>query len=201
MKLILVRQAIVVPLVAMLLPILMAFALPGYSSISQHISEVALLDHPIAIVQRGAAMVTGLSILLFGIGLVLLAPGNFRFTAVAATAFAASMISNGIVVMGSPLHGLYGLGLFMVLVPAFFAVEFPQEWGRRRIRNLSMLAALLNLVYMWLMISGLDPAKFTGLTQRIATLIIFGWYAFASYGALVSVNARAGVRIAPAAVT
>lgn len=198
MKLILIRQAIVVPLVAMLAPILIAFTLSGYSSVSQHISEVALLDHPIAIVQRCAATITGLSILLFGIGLVLLAPGNFRFTAVAATAFAASMISNGIVVMGNPLHGLYGLGLFMVLVPAFFAVELPQEWGGRRIRNLSMLAALLNLVYMWLMISGLDPAKLTGLTQRVATVIIFAWYAFAGYGALVNVNARAKVQTAPA---
>lgn len=198
MKLILVRQATVVPLAAMLTPILIAFTLPGYSSISQHISEVALLDHPIAIVQRCAATVTGLSILLFGIGLVLLAPGRFRFTAVAATAFAASMISNGIVVMGSPLHGLYGLGLFMVLVPAFFAAELPQEWHGQRIRSLSMLAALLNLVYMWLMLSGLESAKFAGLTQRVATVIVFVWYAFAGYGALVGVNAHAKAQTAPA---
>jgi len=51
--------------------ILIAFTVPGYSSISQHISELALLLHPIAAVQRISAIVTGVSVLVFGVGLVL----------------------------------------------------------------------------------------------------------------------------------
>lgn len=161
----------------MLVPILIAFFLPGYSSISQHISEVALLDHPIARIQRGAALVTGVSIVLFGAWLLL--AKDSKYTAIAALLFGATMISNGVFVMGSPLHGLYGLGFFMVLVPAFFAAEIApaNSW----LRNLSMFVALIIMLYLWLMLSGFDPQAFRGLTQRIATLIIFGWYAVASY--------------------
>ncbi len=89
------------------------------------------------------------------------------------------MISNGVFVMGSPLHGLYGLGFFMVLVPAFFATEVAP--ANSTLRSLSMFAALTIMLYLWLMISGFDPQAFRGLTQRVATLLIFGWYAAASY--------------------
>jgi hypothetical protein len=175
----------VIPFGAMLAPILIALFLPDYSSISQHISEVALLDHPVAIVQRAAAIAAGTSILLFGVGLILLSAGNFRFTAIATTVFAASMISNGVVVMGSPLHGLYGLGLFMVLVPAFFASEIPHAWPDwARYRNVAMAVALFNLTYMWLLFSGLEPQQFRGLTQRVATVVIFGWYTLAGNSVL-----------------
>jgi hypothetical membrane protein len=180
MRLYLVRQAIVLPLGAMLVAILIAFTVPGYSSISQHISEFALLVHPIAAVQRISAIVTGVSVLVFGVGLVMLAPRAFRFTSVAAALFAISMMSNGIFTMRTPLHGLYGLGLFMALVPAFFAVEFPWREGRTALSTLSMAAALFNMSYEWLIVSGFDPPGFRGLTQRVATIVIFGWYSVAA---------------------
>lgn len=180
LKNILIKQAAVIPLGAMLVPILIAFFLPGYSSISQHISEVALLDHPIALIQRGAALITGVSITLFGTWLFM-AKGA-KYTAVSAALFGASMISNGVFVMGSPLHGLYGLGFFMVLVPAFFATESAPASGK--LQNFSMFVALAIMLYLWLMISGLDPQNFRGLTQRVATLVIFGWYSVASYSLL-----------------
>jgi hypothetical protein len=189
-KLILIKLGAVVPIVAMLIPVLIAFTLPGYSSISQHISAVALLDHPIAVIQRAAAIATGVSVFLFGVGLVLVAPGSFRFTAVAASAVAAAMVSNGIVVMGSPLHGLYGLGLFMALVPALFAAELPREWRDRGVAQLSMACAVFNLAYLWLLFSGLDPAGFRGLTQRIAIVVTWGWYAAAGSAVLRSLTAR-----------
>lgn len=177
MKRVLLKQAIVIPLGAMLVPIVMALFLPGHSSASQHISEVALVEHPVALIQRGAAVVTGVSIALFGAWLFL--EKSSKYTAVATVAFAASMVSNGVFVMGSPLHGLYGLGLFMALVPALFAAEIAPTGSQ--LRNLSMLVALAIMGYLWLMLSGLDPPAFRGLTQRIATLVIFGWYAVASY--------------------
>ena len=184
LKNILVKQAVAIPLGAMLVPILLAFFLPGYSSISQHISEVALLDHPIALIQRAAALITGVSIALFGAWLFL-AKGS-KFTAVTAVVFGASMISNGVFVMGSPLHGLYGLGFFMVLVPAFFATEVAPVGSP--LRNFSMLVALVIMLYLWLMLSGFDPHGLRGLTQRVATLIIFGWYAVASYSLVRGIN-------------
>lgn len=181
LKLYLVRQAIVLPLGAMLVSILIAFTAPGYSSISQHISEFALLDHPIAAVQRISAIVTGVSILVFAVGLLMLAPRAFRFTNIAAGLFAISMMSNGIFTMRTPLHGLYGLGLFMPLVPAFFAAEYPWREGRKVLSSLSMAAALFNMSYEWLIVSGFDPPGFRGLTQRVATIVIFGWYSVAAF--------------------
>lgn len=164
----------------MLVPILIAFTLPGYSSVSQHISEAALLDHPIAPIQRAAAFITGVSVILFGLGLYITNQRRFVFTLIAALLFGASMISNGIFVMGSPLHGLYGLGLFMALVPAFFAAEARGKVSSN-IMTLSLASALLSLGYLWLMLAGLDPDGYEGLTQRISTVVIFGWYSIAAY--------------------
>ena len=196
MKHILVKQAVVIPLAAMLVPILIAFFLPDYSSISQHISEVALLDHPIALIQRASALVTGVSIALFGAWLFLVK--GSRYTAAATVVFGATMISNGVFVMSSPLHGLYGLGFVMVLVPAFFAAEIAPAGSS--LRNLSMLVALITMLYFWLMLSGLDPHGFRGLTQRISTLITFGWYAVASYSlARTERSATQPAKLAPAA--
>jgi hypothetical protein len=187
---ILIKVGTAVPLVAMLIPVVIAFLVPGYSSIEQHISATALLDHPIAAIQRGAAIANGIAVLAFGIGLVLAAPRSFRFTALATTAVAAAMISNGVVVMGSPLHGLYGLGLFMALVPALFAAELPPEWRTRGLAQLSMACAVFNLVYLWLLFSGLDPAAVRGLTQRIAIVVIWGWYAVAGSAVLKQLAVR-----------
>lgn len=178
----------VVPLAAMLVPVLIALTLPGYSSISEHISAVALLDHPIAQIQRAAAIAAGAAVGLFGLALL---PRGFRFTALAAAAVAAAMISNGIVVMGSPLHGLYGLGLFMALVPALFAAELPPEWCERRVAQVSMACAVLNLTYLWLLFAGLDPPEYRGLTQRIAIVVTWGWYAVAGAAALRNIGRRA----------
>lgn len=54
----LMRQVIVVPLGAMLVAILSGIALPGYSSVSQHISEMTLIDRPAALITRTAFVVT-----------------------------------------------------------------------------------------------------------------------------------------------
>jgi hypothetical protein len=193
LKIALIRQAIVIPLGSMLVPILIAFTLPGYSSLSQHISEVALLDHPIALIQRLAALAAGISILLFSLGLFLWPIRGFGFSAFAAALFGASMISNGVFVMGSPLHGLYGMGLFMALVPAFFAAELRGALGAHPICKVSMAVAVFNLFYLWLMLSGFDPQEFRGMTQRAATVVIFGWYSLAAYslaGGQRSVSAK-----------
>ena len=183
-----IKQAVFFPLAAMLVPILASFVVPGYSSISQHLSELEVLDHPVATITRGAAIVSGASIVLFGVGL-LGASRRYAFTALAAFVFGASMISNGIFVMGSPLHGLYGIGIFMVLTPAFFAAEIHASEHSSSVKALSMTAAVLTMLYMWLMLSGLDPAAYRGLTQRLAIIPIFGWYSLAAYALVRSHSA------------
>lgn len=173
---ILLRQSLFLPLAALLLPMLLVLGVPHYSSLTQHVSDIQLLDHPIADLMRVAPIVCGTSILGFGIGAWLSAPSRFPFTALTSAAVAANFISAGIFVSGSPLHGLYGVGFFIPLVPACFAAE---SVLRRGILRVSLAVAVVSMAYLWLNLSGVDPVR--GLTQRAAIVLIMGWYAFASH--------------------
>jgi hypothetical protein len=176
----LLRQSIYLPLAAMLVPIAASWFVPGYSSVSQHMSELEMLSGPVALVTRAAAIVSGTSIMLFALGLISYSR-RYAFSAMASAVFGLSMISNGVFVMGSPLHGLYGIGLISILGPAFFVAEsFSSDLGERT-KFWLLLAAFVTLVYMWLMFAGLDPAPYRGFTQRVAVFIMFGWYSIASF--------------------
>lgn len=172
---ILLRQSLFLPLAAMLVPMLLALGVPHYSSLMQHVSELQLVAHPVAHVMRVAPVVCGASILLFGIGAWRTEPARFTFTALTSAAAAANFISAGIFPSGSPLHGLYGIGFFIPLVPACFAAEAGLG---RRVRRVSLLVAVVSMGYLWLNLSGADPVR--GLTQRVAIVVILGWYAYAS---------------------
>lgn len=175
----LLRQAFYLPLAAMLVPVVASWFVPGYSSVSQHMSELELLGGTVAVITRAAAIVSGASIILFALGLLGYSR-RYVFTAFASVVFGLSMISNGIFVMGSPLHGLYGIGLISILGPAFFVAE-SQGMGMEPRTSIWFLAAsLLTLFYMWLLLVGLDPLQYHGLTQRLSVIIIFGWYSLAS---------------------
>lgn len=181
MKRFLVRQSQFLPLAALLVPALVALGVPDYSSMSQHISELQLLDHPVAGLMRVAPIVCGVSILLFGVGAYLSAPSRYMFTALTCVAVAANFISSGVYATGSPLHGLYGVGFFIPLVPACFAAESGLD---RRVLQVSLAVAVLSMAYLWLNLSGADPVR--GLSQRFAIVLVLGWYSFASYHLLRS---------------
>lgn len=182
MKPLLLKQALFVPLVAMLVPIPIAFFVPGYSSITQHISDVALLDGPIALIQRCAVLVAGASILLFGVGVFRLQQQRMGLTSVVAVLAGIGLASNGVWVETSPLHGLYGLGgISMSIVPACFAAEIQQTKTNLPLRQASLLVFAAGMAYLWLMMSGFDPVAYRGLTQRLFTVVYFGWYSFACY--------------------
>ncbi|WP_395793305.1 DUF998 domain-containing protein [Aquimonas sp.] len=176
MRQLLLRQSLFLPLAALLLPMLLALGAPGYSSLTQQVSELQLLDHPVADLMRVAPVVCGMSILLFSLGAWLVEPSRFVFTAVTSWAVAANFISAGIFVTGTPLHGLYGVGFFIPLVPACFAAESGLGRGVLRI---SLAVAVVSMAYTWLNFSGCDPMR--GLSQRLAIVVIMGWYSFASY--------------------
>lgn len=176
----LIRQVQFIPLPIMVITIIAGFMVPGYSSISQHVSELGIIDHPAAAIMPVAAIVSGASICLFGVGILLHPSRAFRFTAFSATVFGISYASAGIFPTGTALHGLYGLTMFYVLVPAFFAAELPSAYRTRFLVNISLLASLLPLIYMWVLLSGLEPQATRGTTQRLAILVIFGWYPVAS---------------------
>lgn len=173
---ILLRQSLFLPLAALLLPMLLVLGVPHYSSLTQHVSDIQLLDHPIADLMRVAPVVCGMSILGFGIGAWVSDPSRFPFTALTSAAVATNFITAGIFVSGSPLHGLHGIGFFIPLVPACFAAE--SGLGRSVLR-VSLAVAVVSMAYLWLNLSGADPAR--GLTQRFAIVVIMGWYAYASH--------------------
>lgn len=193
-----IKQAQFVPLGALLVIILTGILIPGYSSVSQHMSELGLLDHPAAHVMHLCAMVGGASVVVFGIGLKLQQPRTFSFTTLAAVTFGVAFFVSGIFHSG-PLHGLYGLTMFYVLVPAFFVAELPAELRSPFIVKASLLAALLALCYMWFLFSGLEPHGIRGITQRVGALIIFGWYPIASNCLLHGNAALSGITMGDAA--
>jgi uncharacterized membrane protein YbjE (DUF340 family) len=69
--------------------------------------------------------------------------------------------------------------MFSVLTPLLFLVELGTQ-ASTRIGRVSRWTSLLAMTYLWLMVTGLDPLPYRGLTQRIALLPAFGWYAFAA---------------------
>jgi hypothetical protein len=177
MSRILLKLSSVLPWLGMLVPMAAGWLVPGYSSVGQHMSELELVGGAAAWATRAGALLAGLAIIGFGVALLLRAP-RMPFTAAAALVFGLSMASNGVFTMGSPLHGLYAVGMSVILVPALFAAESPDAAGRKD--WLSLSAAGLNLLYMWALLTKLDPAAIHGLTQRLACVPMFGWFGYAS---------------------
>ena len=179
MSSLLLRQARVLPLV-MVVPILLGLVVDDYDSLAQHMSELELRAGAVSWTVRISAFLAGASIFGFALGLLFddrRVP--FAATPWIAAAFGVGMMSNGVFLIGSPLHGLYGLPIFSVLLPVAFSAEYRETWrlGSGFIR-LSCWLAVLNLIYMWGLLVGFDPEGYTGLTQRLATVVMFGWFAF-----------------------
>lgn len=172
MQNVLFRQAIIAP-AAMLLPIIAGFFADDYNPVSQHMSELELRGDLIAWAVRIGAITAGTSLSLFALGCLRL---NAYFSSLTSLLFGIAMISNGVFIIGSPLHGMYGLALFLVLVPGFFLAELPDYSSKAWFRPVSLLFALISLVFMWLLLVGLEPAEIRGLTQRLSVIFFFGWY-------------------------
>ncbi|MEO1048434.1 MAG: DUF998 domain-containing protein [Pseudomonadota bacterium] len=160
---------------AMALMVALSLFDPLHDPLTQHMSEMVDGSWWSAAAIRVLPTLAGLSVLIFGLGCW----GRRGFwTGLTSVLFGAAMISNGIIPTGSPWHGLYGLAVFSVLVPACFAAEFPLGGGSRW---LSLAVAFAGLVYLWAMVLvGLEPPEYRGVTQRVFSLIAFGWFAIAS---------------------
>ncbi len=123
MRNIAVKQALILPLGSFLILMLVGLAVPGYSSISQQLIELGLLSGYPAVLESIAGITVGASIILFSLTLIGHPSGRFTFTVATSVLFGVSMLFNGLFTMGSPLHGLYGIGFFTVLTPALFVAE------------------------------------------------------------------------------
>lgn len=176
-----VKQAMLFPLGAMLALMLVGLTVHGYSSTSQQMSALGLLAGYPAILESVLAIIVGVSIIIFGLGLIGHPSGRFAFTAGTSVVFGVSMLSNGIFPMGSPLHGMFAIGFSVVLTPVLFVAELHASEQTQATRVVSMWAAVITLFYFWATITRFDPNGFHGLTQRLAVIITFGWFSYASY--------------------
>jgi hypothetical protein len=85
------------------------------------------------------------------------------------------MISNGLWPMGSPLHGLYAVGILNLIAPALSLLELRSLRDRTIPYAATVLASLAGIVYLWLNLTGNDPEGYRGLTQRVFSSINAGW--------------------------
>ncbi|MCH2230030.1 MAG: DUF998 domain-containing protein [Crocinitomicaceae bacterium] len=178
----LIKQALLVP-IYFFAPVLTAGILTGdYSAISQHASEITLTDNSTAImILNSGAILSGSSCVLLSIGLMKLWKRKHLFSAILLMIFGASMISNGLYPMGNPMHGFYGIGLCLMIIPFVSCYEFKGSSVDKRYFPITITAGLVIFVYFWSMLVGLDPLEYRGLTQRIASIAIFGWIAYLAY--------------------
>jgi hypothetical protein len=88
MRQFLLRSAAVLPLLGMFIPIMVGLCAPGYSSIQQHMSELELLSPGISLACRFGAIISGLSIIGFALGLLLSQGLRMPFTAAMAVILA-----------------------------------------------------------------------------------------------------------------
>ena len=160
---------------AMALMVVLSLFDPLHDPLTQHMSEIIDGSRWSAIALRVFPSLAGVCFVILGWGCW--GRGGF-WTGLTSALFGAAMVSNGVIPTGSPWHGLYGLAVFSVLVPACFAAEFPVGGG---LRWLSLGVAFAGLIYMWaLVFVGLDPPEYRGVTQRVFSLIAFGWFAIAA---------------------
>jgi hypothetical protein len=96
---------------------------PGYSALSQQASELTRLPGLPHALLDVAALGQGVAFTVFAVGLWLESGRRIAFGALSWLLFGAAMASNGLFTMGSPMHGLYALGLVTLIAPALSLLE------------------------------------------------------------------------------
>lgn len=177
----LLSQAKFIPLLFFVPITIAGFLVPGYDMIKQQASEITLTDFDTAkTILNSGAILSGLSCVIMAIGIIL----NFKkhyVSSILLAIFGISMISNGMYPMGTAMHGFYGIGLTLMILPFIACYEMKNENIKKLFFRVSLISGFVIFVYFWSMLLGLDPANYRGLTQRIASVFIFGGLAYFAY--------------------
>ncbi|HZL25165.1 MAG TPA: DUF998 domain-containing protein [Acidobacteriaceae bacterium] len=148
---------------------------PGYSALSQQGSELTLLPGAPHLCLDIAAIGAGTAFLVFAAGLWMESGRKFALGSSAWMLFGLAMMSNGIWKMGSPKHGLYAIGLACIIAPAMSLLEMRRLRDNRVAFLMTAIASGAAILYLWLSLTGNDPAGLRGLTQRIFSSINSLW--------------------------
>ena len=179
---ILIKQTLILPLLFFIPVFISGYLVDDYNPISQHASEITLTKFETAkTILNIGAILTGLSCILFSFGTLLLSHKRLFLSSILIFIFGISMISNGLFPMGNPMHGFYGIGLSLIMLPFICCYEMKNVIKEKRFFRLSIFSGIIIFIYFWSMLIGLDPENYRGLTQRLASVVIFGWIAYAAH--------------------
>lgn len=177
----LLKQATFLPILFFIPVFVAGFLVPDYNLIRQHASEITITEFENAkLIINSGAILTGLSCILFAIG-IMVNYKKYYFTSILLIIFGISMLSNGIYPMGTIMHGLYGIGLTLIITPFVACYELKNDISNKLFFTISLISGSVIFIYFWSMLIGLDPADYRGLTQRMASVFIFGWIAYFAY--------------------
>lgn len=153
-----------------------------YSHFGQHASELAINANQTAgSIFNIGVFITGISAILYGIGLILKFRSQFSITSILTILFGITFLFGAIYKIGSPWHGLYGIGLSIMILPFAFLYELKIYQINRLTKIVSILSALIIFIYFWAMVARLDPMEQRGLTQRIFGIVVFGFISYSAY--------------------
>lgn len=161
-----------------------ALIAPGYSPIESHVSVNSLAQGWPLWLTNSAGLISGAGLLAFGAGVWAASRRVFAGGALCWIIFGVAMVANGIWPMGSPMHGLYVIGIFNILAPALTVLECREEGLRQDMIPITVFCSLMGMLYLWLNLVGLDPEGYRGLTQRVFGSINFLWPMVFAYRAL-----------------
>lgn len=182
MKRLLIKQGFLLPFIYFGVVIIASLFAKDYSHIGQHASELAINSNKTAVsIFNTGVIITGLLLILFGLGLILNPVGKLFITGTLIMIFGITFLFGGIFPIGSPLHGLYGLGMSMIITPFSFLYEADEKFKSKKIRFITVISGLIIFIYLWSMIAGLDPRDYRGITQRIFGVVTFGWISYIAY--------------------
>jgi hypothetical membrane protein len=148
---------------------------PGYDALSQHASELTLQSGTARNLLNVAAIGSGGAFVVFAIGLWLESGRRLAIGAFCWLLFGIAMVSNGVWPMGSPLHGLYALGVVNLIAPALSLLESPRLRDNKLAFGVTALVSVCGVIYLWLNLVGADPQNLRGLTQRVFSSINSLW--------------------------
>lgn len=177
---ILIKQTHLVWLVS-IYNILIGFFITGFNPISQSISEVALEAPFYSITHRLADIVIGVSMLIFAIVLPLLHRKKLLLSMVSIALLGLSMVSAGIWTLENPLHLLYNLSIFMIIIPVVFALEFKEKIDSEVFIDFCLGLSFVHVLMFWFIYAGFIANEYNGLIQRIWAIPTMGWFGWAAY--------------------
>ncbi len=122
-----------------------------------------------------AAIGSGIAFIAFALGLWLESGKKVAYGAASWVIFGLAMISNGVWIMGNPMHGLYAVGLVALIAPGLSLLETRRLHANEAAFAITAFVSFAGVIYLWMNLVGHDPQGFRGLTQRIFSSINSLW--------------------------